>query len=582
MSATVTNTSSGAQVQRTRHQIPGFDPHNDAHVKAVEKKVSDAAGTGFKVVGFDPATDTVTFERTRAVTEVVAEKGSTRLVASLRTGAKPSDGEREAARLENQYPGYTMTRFEPHLSSAVLEKLPEDAVRCRQAVATALSVKPWDVRVAARRGGGFVLQLPKAYMPSKHDEKLAEVAQNVVGRPGWYVDADAKSLRAQIIPAEPPTFPAMIPYPFDREIPTFSSPSDTAWTQAPIGCAIGRPGEETGPEFRLDLRSASHTLLQGLPMSGKSVNINAFAYWMAQTGAELAIVDTPDKAVDFEWLRPYVRDGGWGCESYEAMVATCGMVYAEGKRRAAVLKKRGINNWFSITDDPSFRPVVLIADEYTGLMTPERVPKALPKDHPMRVEAEMTNGYKDMVATFIQKISLEMRFVGVHVFVSTQLGNTKTGVSTALKAACGNRFLMGPNASDNQRANAFSAPDSVAVVPENVRTTAGVSKGVGVTETEGQPSTVFKGYFASTDEFAGRLARSSTVRRTSRPEPTRAEIAEHTGMDDLDEGHGQLGDDDPWNGRRVPKAESDRVYSEDGAELTGAAAAARAAKQAGA
>jgi len=71
-----------------------------------------------------------------------------------------------------------------------------------------------------------------------------------------------------------------------------------------------------------------------------------------------------------------------------------------------------------------------------------------------------------MVATFIQKIALEMRFVGVHVFVSTQLGNTKTGVSTALKPACVNCFLVGPNASGNQRANAFSAPDSVAEVPE--------------------------------------------------------------------------------------------------------------------
>jgi len=74
------------------------------------------------------------------------------------------------------------------------------------------------------------------------------------------------------------------------------------------------------------------------------------------------------------------------------MVATCGMVYAEGKRRAAILKRRTINNWFSIPDDPSFRPIVLIADEYTGLMPRESVPKALPKDHPMRVEAEATNG----------------------------------------------------------------------------------------------------------------------------------------------------------------------------------------------
>lgn len=197
----------------------------------------------------------------------------------------------------------------------------------------------------------------------------------------------------------------------------------------------------------------------------------------------------------------------------------------------------------------------------------------------MRVEAEATNGFKDMVATFIQKIALGMRFVGAHVFVSTQLKNIKTGVFTALKAACGNRFLMGPNASDNQRDNALSAPNSVAEVPENVKTTAGVSKGVGVTETEGQPSRVFKGYFAPTATFAEHLAGSRTVRRTSRPASTRAEIAEHTGMDDLDGGAGQLGDDDRCNGRRVPKAKSDRVYAADGTQLRGAAATAHAAKK---
>ncbi|GAA1484917.1 hypothetical protein [Brachybacterium fresconis] len=50
-------------------------------------------------------------------------------------------------------------------------------------------------------------------------------------------------------------------------------------------------------------------------------------------------------------------------------------------------------------------------------------------------------------------------------------------------------------------------------------------------------------------------------------------------MDDLDHGSGQLPDDDPWNGRRAPKADSDRVYADDGTELRGAAAAARAAKK---
>src|SRR5699024_1599495 len=188
-----------AHVQRTRHTVPGFDPHNDAHVTAVETKVSEAAGAGFRVVGFDPGSQQVTLERSRAVTEVAVEEGTTRLIASLRTGAKPSDGDREATRLENQHPGYTMTRFEPHLNQAVLEQLDGDVVRCRGAVANALSVKPWEVQAAARTDGGFVLDLPRSYMPSKHDDKLTEVAEGVVGAPGWYVDIDPKALRAQII-----------------------------------------------------------------------------------------------------------------------------------------------------------------------------------------------------------------------------------------------------------------------------------------------------------------------------------------------------------------------------------------------
>ena len=57
-----------AHVQRTRHKVPGFDPHNDAHVTAVETKISEAAGSGFKVVGFDAGSETVTIDGGRSVT----------------------------------------------------------------------------------------------------------------------------------------------------------------------------------------------------------------------------------------------------------------------------------------------------------------------------------------------------------------------------------------------------------------------------------------------------------------------------------------------------------------------------------
>ena len=32
-------------------------------------------------------------------------------------------------------------------------------------------------------------------------------------------------------------------------------------------------------------------------------------------GAELAILDLPSKSVDFLWCKPFVRPGGWGCDS---------------------------------------------------------------------------------------------------------------------------------------------------------------------------------------------------------------------------------------------------------------------------
>lgn len=556
---------------RVKVKVPtGFDP--DKHLDAMLARIIEQKGEGFTVQSYDPDTGILTAVRESQIATFV-ESGDS-IHVELPAGTTEAQGPSVAKAYENLKEGWKIIDFRPYAKPgfAVMRKMTGEEIRVREAIAQVMRVArtPWLVQVAARNDGGYDIQVPPSYSPGAHDEKLLEVAETAAGEPGWYVRLDPKTLRGSILPGELPTFPKAIPYPFKQKVPAFK-PGDTSWARIPLGRALGRPGEEEGPEFCLNLKSASHTLLQGLPMSGKSVNINAILYWWLSMGGELAIIDTPDKAVDFEWVKPFVRDGGWGPESYAEMVATCGMVYDEGKRRARVLKSRGINNWFDLKDDPTFRPILLVADEYTGLMTEERVPKSLGRDHPMRVEAEETNGFKDMVGTYIQKIALEMRFVGVHVLVSTQLGNTKTGVSTALKAASGNRLLMGPNASDNQRANAFSAPDSVAEVPENVRSTEGVSKGVGVTETEGQPSVVFKGYFAPVDEFKRRLESNTSLRRTQRPEPDRREVAQYTGADDLDSG-GMLPDQPTTRGAGGPSTSAGMNAARE-MGLQGAAAA---------
>ncbi|GAA1490979.1 cell division protein FtsK [Brachybacterium sacelli] len=572
------SSTASAHVQRTRHKVPGFDPHNDAHVAAVEKKVSDEAGTGFKVVGFDPGTQVVTFERTRAVTEVVAEKGSTRLVASLRTGAKPSDGDREAARLENQHPGYTMTRFEPHLSNAVLEQLPEEVIRCRSAVANALSVKPWDVQAARRRGGGFVLQLPRSYMPSKHDEKLTEVAENVVGRPGWYVDADPKALTAQVIPAEPPTFPAAISYPFEETIPDrFADPD--GWAQLPLGDILPERADTPRERFTLDLEAGPHTAVNGVSGAGKTVTINAAIYGAVTRGMQLAIVDVPAKKVDFLWAKRFCAPGFWGCDSLEASVTTMGLIYDEGQRRAEVLERHSVVKVSELPPTEQFPPIFAVVDELTGLLMPEEVPK-LAKDDPIRLEAEQINSDKARLKRFIKKTAAELRFVGIKLLLSTQVASSNTGITPDLRTNLQNKILLGAKPTDGNRRLALNDPTMVPRIPENVANDKGARLGVGVFETESEPG-VFKSFYADFREYEHRLA-SLEAPTCGSPSPSQAQIAKYTGGESFDEAPQRLPDDDPWNGRRAPKAESDRVYSDDGTELKGAAAAARAAKKAGA
>lgn len=255
-----------SKIERISKVVKGFNPDNSKHVASIEDQVAQKVGPGFRIVNFDPETSQITLERGRSMTQVTDEVGVPRKKVSLRAGMKPSDGDREAARLEDQYPGFYMTSFEPYLQSAILEKLTDDMLRARGAVATAMSVKPWDVKVAPRRGGGVVLGLPKSYVPSKHDEKLDEVATRVVGEDGWYVKVNTRTLDAEIIPAEPPTFPGAIPYPFKAKVPT-KTPERL---QLPLGEILPERAEHDRQTLHLDLDASPHTAINGISGAGKA------------------------------------------------------------------------------------------------------------------------------------------------------------------------------------------------------------------------------------------------------------------------------------------------------------------------
>ncbi len=552
--------------ERITIRLPdGFDPAK--HLAALEKLVAKRHGDMFEVDSIDPVAGVAYATRQVAVTEVAAsEQMAERFEVRLPRGTKPADGERIAAKLEDQHDGYVLVEFEPFLGRAVLARLTPAVRRCRGAVATVLGVKPWDVAVVARADGGFDVVLPRTYVPSKHDAKLEEVATAIVGREGWYVETDPAALTASIIPGSPASFPPLLAYPFKRAVPVFD-PSTDGWSKIPVGRVLGRTGGEDGPELTTDLVAAPHVQVSGLTGAGKGVLLTALMAGVLARGWQVAIVDAIKGGVDFVELQPFVRPGGWG-DALPAACAVLQMAYEEGQRRKATIQQAGVQKWTQLPASSGLRPMLLVVDELTSLVAPEPTPKGVPKDNPIVVEVAERNLLKAVILNTIGKIARELRFVGISLAVGTQVASTSTGIPTELRANLGMKVLLGSKPTDNNRRLALNDPDAVPRVPVNVATDPnGAARGVGVFEIEGREPGVVKVYFAEPANYATWL-RAAGVATTARPRPTPDEIARYTpsieagGDDDPRIGDpGRAGDTSP-SGRLRPEPTRDPITGE--------------------
>ena len=504
-------------IDRVTVSLPeGFDPRR--HVEAILAHIASSQGPGWEVEWIDAGNATLTATRAAATTQV--ERGShDEMVLSLGTGAKASDAARIAARFEDAHPGYKMTKFSLHTGSATMRKMDAATSRCRDAVAVALGVKPWDVQVTPTSLGGYHLELPANYVPSKHDSKLLEVAEQVVGRFGWYVQTDPALLKAEIIPSDPPTFPALVPYPMADE------PSNT-W-DLPLGVSLGEGGKD-GSLVHLPLSDAPGALISGTAGGGKSVGVNALIYGALRRGYELAIIDVPHKAVDYAWCQDFVRPAGFGCASPEASLATLSIIYEEEKlSRAALLANHGAQKIQDLPSSIRPRPIFIIVDEVTGLFALEPVPKGIKSSHPLVKSAQEHNLVVQTIAKTVAKIAAELRFVGVRIVLSTQMAQGNTGVSVPLKTNLLNRVLFGANPNDQARGHALLDPRSVPKVPAHIQADEAASRGVAVAEMDGHAPCVLKGFYATTDSYRQDLL-ARGIARTDQAEPSAEQIDRYT------------------------------------------------------
>lgn len=557
---------SNSSIERRRVKLPtGFDPRR--HLRGVLAKVAETYGAGWEVESMSNDEGQLTLTRFAEVTETTPGRhGAKSKVLNLAHGTKPSDGERIAARFEDAHPGYRLTKFDPFLGQATMTMLSDDEIRCRGAVATALGVKPWDIQVAQASDKSFDVELPKSYSPSKHYGKLVEVAEQVIGAPGWYVRASAAELTAQIVPGDLPMFAPAYPYPVKSKIDMLN---------LPIGRTLPEPGGKA-QVLGVDLNDNVGVLIQGLAGSGKTVTISGFIFGALISGHQVAVIDVAHKKADFEWMKPFVRENGWGCDSLEQALTVATLVYEVGQRRGELFDEHGVKKWQDLPAKVRAQnPILtLIVDELSALLIKDTIPRSLPKDHPMRIEAEEKAAARDMLAIVLTKLPAEMRAAGIRLLYASQQAQSNTGIPPAIKINHPNRILLGAGPSKQQRGHAFANPEKAPHVPEYIAEDAKASRGVGVAEFEGQPSVVFKSYFAAEPDLVTAL-RAAGVPTATRPEPTPAQIDRIVPR--LDEGE----DDEPPASRLSVEGGWGEPDGRDAPvpRLRGAAAAAHASKQ---
>ncbi|WP_443459464.1 hypothetical protein [Glutamicibacter ardleyensis] len=330
---------------------------------------------------------------------------------------------------------------------------------------------------------------------------------------------------------------------------------------------------ESAPGVCIRVNDPSHIYLtEGFIPTHNTVTLNAIIADQLAKGAELVIADIPDKSIDFMWCKDFVRDGGWGCDSPEATLATLRMVYNEGSRRAKYIKKLGYVNYREMPEHERFKPVLIIVDEVAGLVVTDKIPSGIPKDHPIIQEKIAANLTRIEIMSVMEKIVSEMRFAGLRMVSSSQVTNANTGLGPTFKSKNGHRLVQGSNPSKPARNQAFNDESSVPTVPTHIIEGGRMAKGVGLAELEGSGSFVYKSFYDSPEHYREALLRLG-VRTSNQPAPTSHEISLYA------ESLRETAED--VSGRRKNMGDplgTAEAYGDDGQPLRGAARAAQASR----
>jgi len=441
--------------------------------------------------------------------------------------------------------GQCLLAWDPPAHRMLVGNLAPFELGLRDRLAGVLKKAPWEIRLSTTWGLGadglgelqsVVLTAAPVLSadPDRAQATWLQITQSVVGHAGWTAEMDHHGGTVTMRSGIAIDLPSTAGY-------AWSVIDDASWGEIPFGTdGFGRP-------VIADLSANPHVLVVGKTGSGKSIQLETFVYAALVHGFEIAMVDPTKRGLDFRWARPYVRPGGWGCQSYPDALAVIRGCYDEGRRRLDVLDSLDCPKWTALTvaqrDEHGIKPIMVIVDEGTSLAKLEPGMKTLPPDDPERMEAEELNNDKSRIMALIGKIARELRFVGVHLVFGTQrfsIADIGDGAG-GLRENLGVRILLGRASNiaiDMAFADSSDAGQAYAQA-HGVIATGDPGKGAekhpgrGVCEIDGMITTAYQGYYATHDELVAALRARGVIKTDSDGRPRLVETPVVGGVPEL-------------------------------------------------
>ena len=322
-------------------------------------------------------------------------------------------------------------------------------------------------------------ELPSGITPSRVKgavEKLKGSTKNefIEVRPGAL---GAGSVQLLVCEEDPMPFPAPIDFEF------IDSPESAGL----IPFATGVEGEPVSWNVAEDV----HLLIVGGSGSGKSATLQMLMYPMLRRGWDLYVADPVKSAADFHFAKPWLKASATTIEDASAMMDA---VYAEVSRRRDLNGKHGVGSYTELPEDVRPNHAVVIVDEFTSLITVEKLSKPQSSDPEILAEyahKQMLQGRVINIGDKVGRIAREARSAGVTLVLATQRLTAKDlemipgGNSMRTNMS---RLLLG-KANFGEMQSALKSPESAPDIGEIV------PKGRGLLETAGSPTQIIQSWY---------------------------------------------------------------------------------------